>query len=63
MAKGICEVITAEQGLELVAFLKNEWDLNKPKLKKTVSKMSKKQSLNLDVENLYDFLKENFVTK
>lgn len=66
MAKSLCKVIDEAQGHQLVEFLKKEWELKSSKLtmKKTASKiMSKKMSAIQEVENLYDFLKDNFVTK
>ena len=44
-------------------YLKREWEIKAPKLKKSISKMGKKAASVQEVENLYDFLKENFVTK
>jgi len=46
-----------------VDYLKREWEIKAPKLKKSISKMGKKAASVQEVENLYDFLKENFVTK
>ena len=43
--------------------MKREWEIKAPKLKKSISKMGKKAASVQEVENLYDFLKENFVTK
>ena len=66
MAKSLCKVIDVAQGHQLMDFLKKEWDLKsaKPAMKKTTSKvLSKKLSVVQNDDNLYDFLKEHFVTK